>query len=35
MESRHVNPRNVDLTERIVAALKVELSRINILTDTN
>ena len=35
MESRHVNPRNVDLTERIVAALKVELSRINILTDSN
>lgn len=35
LESRHVNPRNIELTEKIVAILKAELSRINILTNDN
>ncbi len=35
LEARHVNPRNVELTRKIVATLKVELSRIDIMTDDN
>ncbi len=35
LEAHHVNPRNVDLTRRIVAALKSELTQIGILSAEN
>ncbi len=31
LESRHVNPSNVDLTRRIVGALRAELARVGVL----
>ncbi len=35
LEARHVNPRNVELTKRIVATLKQELTDMNLLTRGN
>lgn len=35
LEARHVNPKNVQLTKLIVATLKTELVKINLLTNDN
>ncbi len=35
LEARHVNPRNEELTRRIVQTMKEELVRLNVLTEEN
>ncbi len=35
LDARHVNPKNVDLTKLIIATLKAELVKMNLLTTAN